>query len=182
MTLDSRFTWRPAELRDEPRLQTLMKAAIAQLLAPHLSADEATASFAIMGLDRQLIEDGTYFIVECGTVVVGSGGWSARTTLFGGDHSQGRDPGPLDPATEPARIRAMYTNPDFARQGIGRFILALSERYAMEHGFRSTTLVATMAGLPLYRACAYREVEHFRETTPSGVRVPLVRMEKSLAF
>lgn len=79
-------------------------------------------------------------------------------------------------------MRAMYTHPDYTRRGIGRFILAESEKEAMGRGFRLATLVATMAGLPLYRACAYREVEYFREATPTGVSVPLVRMEKPLVL
>lgn len=157
-----------------------MSVAIGQLLAPYLPPDEVTASFAIMGLDRQLIEDGTYMVVECEKRIVASGGWSARATLFGGDHTQGRNAATLDPATEPARMRAMYTHPEYTRRGLGRFILAESERQARERGFRRATLVATMAGLPLYRACDYREVEHFREATPTGVSVPLVRMEKPL--
>lgn len=157
-----------------------MKAAIAELLAPYLPPDEVTASFAIMGLDRQLIEDGTYLVIENEKRIVASGGWSARATLFGGDHTQGRNAATVDPATEPARMRAMYTHPEHTRRGLGRFILAESERQAQARGFRRATLVATMAGLPLYRACDYREVEHFREATPTGVSVPLVRMEKPL--
>jgi GNAT superfamily N-acetyltransferase len=74
---------------------------------------------AIMGIDRQLIEDGTYFVVEIDGIVAGGGGWSRRATLYGGDHLAGRDAALLDPAPDPARIRAMYTHPDFARRGIG---------------------------------------------------------------
>ena len=180
MALDSRYTWRRAEMDDTPQLELLMQAAIAQLLAPYLPPDEVTASFAIMGLDRQLIEDGTYLVIEHERRIVASGGWSMRATLFGGDHTQGRNAATVDPATEPARMRAMYTHPDHTRRGLGRFVLNESEGQARTKGFRRATLVATMAGLPLYRACDYREVEHFRESTPTGVSVPLVRMEKSL--
>jgi GNAT superfamily N-acetyltransferase len=180
MTLDSRYSLRRATPGDAEQLELLMAAAIAQLLAPYLAPDEVAASFTIMGLDRQLIDDGTYLVVEHEGRIVASGGWSARATLFGGDHTQGRDAAKVDPTTEPARMRAMYTHPDYTRRGIGRFILAESEKEAAGRGFRRATLVATMAGLPLYRACAYREVEYFREPTPSGVSVPLVRMEKSL--
>ncbi|HTW34960.1 MAG TPA: GNAT family N-acetyltransferase [Rhizomicrobium sp.] len=180
MALDSRYTWRQADTGDAPQLELLMNAAIAQLLAPYLPPEEVTASFAIMGLDRQLIDDGTYMVVEHKKRIVASGGWSARATLFGGDHTQGRNAAHVDPATESARMRAMYTHPDHTRRGLGRFILAESERQAQTRGFRRATLVATMAGLPLYRACHYREVEHFRESTPTGVSVPLVRMEKPL--
>jgi GNAT superfamily N-acetyltransferase len=180
MSLDSQFAWRRAEQSDVPRLERLIEAAIAQLLSPYLDAAEVAASSAIMGLDRQLIDDGTYLVVVHADRIVGAGGWSARATLFGGDHSSGRNDAVLDPATAPARMRAMYTDPDFTRRGIGRFILAENERAAMVQGFRRATLVATMAGLPLYRACHYREVEHFREPTPQGISVPLVRMEKTL--
>jgi GNAT superfamily N-acetyltransferase len=178
--LEPLFHCRPASDGDSGDLERLMNAAIGQLLSPYLKPDEVEASFAVMGLDRQLVEDGTYFVVEHEGEIVGSGGWSARATLFGGDHSAGRSAALLDPASEPARVRAMYTHPAFTRRGIGRFILSLSEARAAERGFRRTTLAATMAGLPLYRACGYREVEHFREMTPSGVGVPLVRMEKML--
>jgi GNAT superfamily N-acetyltransferase len=178
--LEPPLRWRVASGDDAARLEALINVAIAQLLSPYLNPGEVEASFAVMGLDRQLVEDGTYFVVEHEGEIVGSGGWSARATLFGGDHSAGRSAALLDPAAEPARVRAMYTHPTFTRRGIGRFILSLSEIHAAERGFRRTTLAATMAGLPLYRACGYREVEHFREMTPSGVSVPLVRMEKML--
>lgn len=182
MSLDPRFSIRTALPRDEAQLESLMALAIGRLLAPYLPPGEIEASFAVMGLDRQLIEDGTYFVVEHDGRIVGSGGWSGRATLFGGDHTTGRDALPLDPAKDPARVRAMYTHPDYARQGIGRFVLAESERHAMARGFRRATLAATMAGLPLYRACGYREVEQFREPTPTGISVPLVRMEKVLVI
>lgn len=180
--MDSSFVLRRAVPDDAALLQPLMQASISALLRPHLSPAEVEASFAVMGLDRQLIEDGTYFVLEHDGSMIGSGGWSGRATLFGGDHSAGRSNEPVDPACEPARIRAMYTHPDFARRGIGRFLLAHCETCAAEQGFRRTALVATMAGLPLYRTCGYAEIEHFHADTPSGVRVPLVRMEKTLGL
>lgn len=181
MSLDPRFAWRPATASDIPALEALMQRAIRELLTPWLPPDQVEASFAIMGLDRQLIDDGTYFVVTAGDAIAGSGGWSARATLFGGDHTAGRDAARLDPQSDAARVRAMYTDPAFARLGIGRFLLEASERAAAAQGFRRTQLAATLAGLPLYRACGYREIEHFREATPTGISVPLVRMEKQLA-
>ena len=84
-----------------------MDAAIRELQRRYLTAEEIAASRAIMGLDTQLIEDGTYFVVECEGRIAGSGGWSRRATLFGGNHSAGRDAALLDPAKDPARVRAM---------------------------------------------------------------------------
>jgi GNAT superfamily N-acetyltransferase len=133
-----------------------------------------------MGLDRQLIDDGTYFVVWEGDQIAGCGGWSRRATLFGGDHTEGRDARLLDPAREPARVRAMYTAPAFARRGVGRLVLSLCEQAAAREGFRRTELAATMGGVPLYRACGYVELEPMKTATPSGVLVPMIRMGKDL--
>src|SRR5690606_12557589 len=105
--------------------------------------------------------DGTYFIIERDGDIAGCGGWSHRATLYGGDHSTDlRDPAPLDPATDAARIRAMYTHPAFARQGVGRMVMALCEGAARDAGFARTELMATLSGEPLYRACGYTPIEH----------------------
>jgi GNAT superfamily N-acetyltransferase len=177
----------PASLRlrlaldsDIEALRALMNAAIGQLQTPYLSPEAVTASFEVMGLDSQLIADGAYFVVEAGERIAGCGGWSRRATLFGGDHSAGRDAALLDPATDPARVRAMYTHPDFTRRGIGRMILEACEAAAAAEGFRSCELAATLAGEPLYRACGYQEIERFFARTGGGVEVPLIRMGKAL--
>jgi GNAT superfamily N-acetyltransferase len=174
------FTDRPAQLDDVPALRSLMNAAISELLKPFLNRDEIAASFSVMGLDTQLIRDGTYFCIEDAGNIVGCGGWSRRATLFGGDHSEGRDAALLDPAREPARVRAMYTHPDYVRRGVGRLILALCESAAAKEGFSRAELAATLAGEPLYRASGYAEIERFTADTPSGVSVPLIRMGKRL--
>src|ERR1700733_10499634 len=108
-----------------------------------------------MGLDTQLIKDGTYFVIEADGCIAGCGGWSRRATLFGGNHTAGRSEALLDPARDAARVRAMYTHPDFARKGVGRMILAHCEAAAAKEGFRKVELAATMSGLPLYRVCGY---------------------------
>jgi GNAT superfamily N-acetyltransferase len=180
MTRVDSLTLRLAVEADLPALRTLMDLAIGQLMAGFLTAEEVAASFSIMGLDTQLVADRTYFVVEDGARVAGCGGWSRRATLFGGDHTAGRDAALLDPATDAARVRAMYTHPDFVRRGVGRMILDACEAAAAAEGFGRCELAATMAGEPLYLACGYREIERFREPTPQGVHVPLVRMGKSL--
>ena len=175
------FSHRLATPADIPSLSRLMESSIRELLAPFLSPQQIEASFAIMGLDRQLIDDGTYFVVEEKERIAGCGGWSRRATLFGGDHSLGRDARLLDPSCDPARVRAMYTDPAFARRGVGRLILVLCEEAAAREGFRRTELAATMGGVPLYRACGYVDLEHMEADTPSGIRVPMIRMGKDLA-
>ncbi|HAU22691.1 MAG TPA: GNAT family N-acetyltransferase, partial [Erythrobacter sp.] len=110
---------RLATPQDVPAISELMELAIAELQKGFLTPEQLESSRAGMGLDLQLIEDGTYFCVEEDGTLIGCGGWSRRATLYGGNHSAGRDPRLLDPATERARIRAMYTHPDHTRKGIG---------------------------------------------------------------
>src|SRR5690242_6373112 len=174
------FTHRLATTADLPALRLLMTAAIRALLPQFLPPEKVEASFAVMGVDSQLIEDGTYFIVEEGGVIAGCGGWSRRATLFGHNHTAGRDSRLLDPATESARVRAMYTAPSFVRRGVGRRILELCEAAARTEGFSRAELGATAGGEPLFRACGYVEIERMDVPTPNGVTVPITRMGKAL--
>ena len=175
------FSHRIAKPDDLDALREVMRRSIETLQDDFLDPEQVAASHKVMGLDAQLVLDGTYFVVESGDRIAGCGGWSWRSTLYGGDDSVvAREPRALDPATEPARIRAMYTDPDFTRQGVGRLVLRLCEDAASDAGFKSATMMATMAGAPLYRACGYAEVEAPITADIDGVEVPLVRMEKRL--
>ena len=174
------LTHRLATADDLPELRELMTLAIRRLIGAYFDDARLEASFEIMGVDTQLIADGTYFAVERDGRIVGCGGWSRRATMFGGDHSAGRDARPLDPATEPARIRAMYTHPDFARRGIGRLVLGLCEAAAAAEGFRTLELVATVAGEPLYAAAGFTVFERIEVPTSRGVAVPCARMRKPI--
>jgi GNAT superfamily N-acetyltransferase len=171
---------RLACLDDMPVLSALMDRAIGELLQDFLPPEGVKASFEVMGLDTQLIADGTYFVVEDGDEIAGCGGWSRRATLFGGDHSAGRDAALLDPKTDAARVRAMYTHPDHTRKGVGRMVLDACEAAARAEGFARFEMAATMGGVPLYRACDYHDIEPFEAVTSNGYRVPLMRMGKGL--
>lgn len=178
----NQFSHRVATPGDLDALREVMRRSIAALQDDFLTPEQVRVSHHVMGLDTQLVSDGTYFVVEQGGRIAGCGGWSWRSTLYGGDRSVvEREPRALDPDREPARVRAMYTDPDFVRRGVGRLILRLCEDAALEAGFRSATMMATMAGVPLYEACGYVQVEPVLSDPIGGVRVPLVRMEKALA-
>jgi GNAT superfamily N-acetyltransferase len=180
MTKGSDIAIRIATEADLPVLVPIMDAAIARLQAQFLSPAEIESSRAIMGLDRQLIADGTYFVAEIDGEAAGCGGWSKRATLYGGDHSVAlREPRLLDPATEPARVRAMYTAPAFARRGVGQAILHHCEEAARAAGFTSVELMGTLSGEPLYRRAGYQVIEEVIDDR-GGVPVPLKRMGKAL--
>ncbi len=164
---------------DLDALRELMESAIGALQQPYLTPTQIASSRAIMGLDTQLIVDGTYFVVACDGELAGCGGWSFRNTLYGSDTSPGRSANLLNPEHDAARIRAMYTHPNHVRKGVGRLILRLCEEAAQAKGFQSFDLMATLAGEPLYRACGYVAVERLSDDS-GGAPVPLVRMHKQL--
>ena len=168
-------------MADLEELKTLMAASIRTFIGAYLDKAHVEASFEIMGVDTQLIEDLTYFVVECNGCIAGCGGWSRRATLFGGDHSVTRDVRLLNPKTEPARIRAMYTHPDFARRGVGRLILSLCEDVAAHEGFQSLELVATIAGEPLYTAYGFSITERIKVPTSQGIHIPCALMVKPIS-
>lgn len=173
------LTTRRATRDDVPALTALMDAAIGELQRSFLDDAQIESSRAIMGIDTQLIDDGTYFVVEIGGSIAGCGGWSRRATLYGGNQTPGRDARLLDPATEPARVRAMYTSPAFARRGVGRRVLELCERAAADEGFVRLELMATLSGEPLYAAYGFRAIERLTDAR-GGAPVPLVRMDKAV--
>lgn len=175
------FTHRLATRADVPMIGALMARAIDVLQRPFLSPAEIAASRLIMGIDTQIIDDDGYFLLFSDDRLAGCGGWSDRRTLYGGDHSDGlRDSRRLDPATDPARIRAMFTDPALARRGVGRHVLSLCETAAMNAGFADVELMATLSGQPLYGACGYRIIERCLAPPVAGTNVPLVRMGKRL--
>lgn len=173
------FTHRIATVADIPALVALMDRAIAGPLAAFLSREQVIASRRLMGIDSQIIADRTYFIVAADGVMAGCGGWSGRITEYGGDHTPGRIPTALIPGVDAARVRAMYTAPEFVRQGVGRRILGLCEAGAEAAGYDRAELVATLGGEPLYHAAGYVEIERFNDDR-GGAPVPLVRMGKRL--
>ena len=171
--------YRLALHEDSDGLSELIEAAIAELQKPFLDERQIAASRAFMGLDTQLIDDGTYFVIEEGDEIVGCGGWSRRATLYGNDKSAGRDAALLDPATDAARIRAMYTHPSHVRKGVGRLVLSLCEEAGRSAGFQTVELMSTLAGVPLYVACGYVPAEDIT-SIDGGAAVPLTRMTKKL--
>lgn len=186
---------RVAETEDgvEPRLRTatdedrdaidaLMKAST-RALFPAFYDNRQTASSVvyIAHVDPQLISDQTYFVIEVGGELVACGGWSRRDKLFSGSSEQeGRDR-LLDPATEPAHVRAMFVRGDWTRRGLGTRILEACEDAARAEGFRQLSLMATLPGFPLYERFGFVEVDRGSITLPDGVLLECVSMEKPIA-
>jgi GNAT superfamily N-acetyltransferase len=175
--------WSPrlATNADSPALETLIPLSVRSLQAAHYSSAQMDAALgSVFGVDRQLIRDGTYFIVEDSGRIVGCGGWSKRKTRYGGDRERAGEDAELNPQLDPARIRAFFVHPDWARRGIGCSILLHCEAAAVKAGFRHAELVATLTGELLYARFGYVVVERYDAPMAGGLNLPVVRMAKRL--
>jgi GNAT superfamily N-acetyltransferase len=173
---------RAASPADVDPLRNVQAAAMRALGAGHYTPAEIEAAVRHVCVpDRELIADGTYLVAELDGRLVGCGGWSLRRKPYAGPAASQADSDPLDPATEPTHIRAMFTAPDAARQGIGRAILAAAEDAARAAGFRRARLGAMLSGEAFYRRAGYVEIGRDMVPLPDGTALAVILMEKSLA-
>lgn len=176
------FTLRIAREADIPALEELIDASVRRLQAGDYTPVQIEGALGtVLGVDTQLIRDGTYFIAEPdggNPRLAGCGGWSKRKTLFGADRGPDRQPEWLDPNADAARIRAIFVHPEYARQGLGSLILKTVENAARAAGFVRFEMGSTLTGVPLYRMKGYVEVERIAVELPNGETLPVVRMVK----
>jgi GNAT superfamily N-acetyltransferase len=175
------LTTRLATYEDIPELQELIALSARGLSDGYYSQAETEGAIKyVFGVDSQLIADGTYYVVESKECIVACGGWSRRSTLFGGDqHKDMADP-LLNPATDAARIRAFFVHPDWARQGIGKMLISLCEKAAHQYGFTKMEIGSTLPGVPLYEAMGYHKAKKISVPLPGGEHFMVVNMKKDL--
>jgi GNAT superfamily N-acetyltransferase len=178
------FSIRVARLEDVAGLDALIEASVRGLQVGDYSPSVIEGALVhALGLDRRLIEDGTYFVAEAADgTLVGCGGWSWRQKLCGSDHLPGESLG-CGSAAEGgrcAKIRAIYVHPGWARRGLGSLILKHVEGEAAAAGFRLLEMGSTLTGVPLYSLRGYRETERMGIALPNGETLAVVRMVKTL--
>ena len=174
-------TLRKATHADIPALEALIaRSARGLSTAEYRPAQIEGALRGAFGVDSQLLADATYFVVEESGEFVGCGGWSYRSTLFGGDARAGRDSSILDPKTQAAKIRAFFVDPGHARRGIGSLLLDHCENQAREYGYRAVELMATLPGAKLYSARGYTAASLVHFDVGSGENIEFIPMRKPL--
>jgi GNAT superfamily N-acetyltransferase len=179
----SRISIRCAGLVDLPVLRALADTSVRSLCADDYAPAQIETFLRFgMGVDRQLVADRTYYVVEHGGKVVAGGGWSYRAAPYGRSHPNypGDPLDILDAAAHPARIRCFFVHPSVARRGVGRTLLALCQGAAARFGFAAVELTATLNARRMYRACGFADVEPITDVFPNGVAAVGYRMRKEL--
>jgi GNAT superfamily N-acetyltransferase len=172
---------RLARVEEADAIDALMKAATRDIFPTTYDERQTASSIRyVASVDGDLIADGTYFVIEAAGELVACGGWSRRDKLYTGSGAAAGDARLLDPSTEPARVRAMFTRADWTRRGLGTRILAACESAARAEGFKRLALMATLPGLLLYRKYGFVGDEHQPVTMPDGVSIDCVPMEKAV--
>ena len=178
------FELRVANEQDIPALRRLIERSVRSLQQNDYTPVQIEGALGhALGLDTQLIVDGTYFVASPAghpAVIAACGGWSFRRTLFGSDGGPDRVAEAMDPTAEAAKIRAIFVDPDYARMGLGSRILQRAEHAARQSGFRFAEMGSTLTGLPLYRLKGYVEQAHVAVPLPNGAALQIVRMTKTL--
>lgn len=180
------FAIRPALVTEIPALRELIDASMRRLQSSDYSPAQINSALrTVFGVDSQLIDDGTYLVVETvpldsndHPVIVACGGWSKRKTLFGGDRWRDRQDDLLDPATDAAKIRAFFIHPDWARQGIGTLLLDACESAARTAGFTRFEMGATLTGAKLFAKRGYVALERLDVPLEGEITLPIIHMVK----
>ncbi len=175
---------RLATHQDIPALHELIPHSVHQLQKDYYSHKVREGALgSVFGVDSQLIKDGTYFVVENNTSIIGCGGWSYRKLLYGSDQLHTIDESCLlNPKHDAARVRAFFVDPNYVRKGIGTAILKVCEEAITVNGYTRAELAATLTGEPLYTSYGYVAVERYEIELKNKLFLPVVRMLKSFTM
>jgi GNAT superfamily N-acetyltransferase len=134
-------------------LRALQAASLRGLATAYYDEDVIETFIARIGtMDDTMLDDGTYYAATCDGVLVGCGGWSARTPGYAAHLAAGGSR-----AAEPgATVRSIYVHPEWARRGVARRVMAVIEADIAAAGYAKASLTATLGGIPLYRRLGYR--------------------------
>lgn len=172
---------RLAQIEDLEQLDQLIKLSATELCQGFYSnAELAALNKYVFGVNRFLIDDQTYYVIEDDGIIVACGGWSKRFSVLGGDQFSTGQTQCLDPKHDPAKIRAVFVHPNYGRQGLASILMIHSENEAIRHGFESLELMATLSGVDLYLQHGFNEQGVKNVNLPDGSSPIFKPMLKSL--
>ena len=173
--MTSKLAVRPAIPADLPVLHDLAGRAVRELLGSVYTAAQlrAAATVGVYEVEPELVDAGTYWVVEIdGTVVAGSG-WSP-----GGSLRPDRRTG--DPQVSGAAMRASYVEPRWARHGLASLLARVTETAARIAGFTRFDALCTPPSEALRRTLGYRLVERVEAPLDGTHTATVAHMRKEL--
>ena len=175
------YAIRKAKLSDIPSIESLIVESVRGLTVNDYTSDQIEGALeSAWGVDTQLISDETYFTVEDEKQLIGCGGWSYRSTLFGNDSETDRCSDELDPENDAAKIRAFFVKPSYSRTGIGSALLNVCEKEALAKGVSKLELMATLPGQRLYSRHGFAAGDPIEYPLNDDLKIEFVPMKKVL--
>lgn len=172
---------RKATQDDRDAIMTMQEHSIRVLGRVFYPAETIESAIRHIGtMDPDVIDEGHYHIaVDAAGRIVGSGGLSFRIP---GYDTHGREDAAAQATPQGiAFIRGVYVHPDWARKGIASSIMAHAEAEAADDGVPALSLMATLSGVPLYRALQYRPIQPKVIRFSDGVLFEGLQMVKRFA-
>ena len=172
------FVVRRAVPRDLGALRDMQRRSLRELSFGFYDLHQVEAFLFYVGtVEEAVIEERTLFVAEIGGWLAGSGGWSTRVPHY-------FDVGASIPAVVREkyipRIRSMFVHPDWARRGVARRLMEVTENAIRATGQFEIALDATLPGVPLYEALGYRAVSPVDARLPDGTILRFQHMRKLL--
>lgn len=156
---------RPATATDRAAVDALLLRSYPVLLAADYAPHELAAALPLMTRARpELLECGTYYVVEEGGAVIGAGGW----TPDAGNHALGH-------------IRHLVTDPRQLRAGVATWLMHHSFDAARAAGVRRMECWSTRTAEAFYQAVGFRTLGPLDVEMGDQVSFPAIGMERALA-
>ena len=160
------ITLRTARPLDLAGIDRLLGRSYPRLLAPDYPP--STLVLAVPRFARaqpEILGSGRYFVAEDAQGrILAAGGWSRR-------NSSG---GPVAETT--GHVRHVATDPDVARQGLGRLVMERVIGDAKAAGMDWLDCLSTRTAVPFYRALGFRALHPQELSLGPGIGFPVMRM------
>ncbi len=168
---DRRMQLRTAKLSDATAVTTLLERAYPTLMAA--SYDAAVLVLALPSMTKSnpiLLASETYYVVEDNGRLVGCGGWTPGK------------PGTGEAEPGVAHLRHFASDPDQARQGIGRLIYNQCATDANDRGATRFQVFAALNAESFYERLGLRRIRVINLAMGPGITFPTILMEGPVAL
>nr|WP_290223557.1 GNAT family N-acetyltransferase [Trichocoleus desertorum] len=128
----------------------------------------------------EILSSTNYNAQQIQALVTGQAAWRGRDEVIFLAESAGELVGFSGLSTQRQQITAVYTHPQFARQGIGTQVLQALEAAAIEKGYRSLWVTSSLTAVDFYQARGYKLLRKTSFRAETGEWIDCFMLEKWL--